>query len=373
MGGMDGMNMDGNGMDMDDNGMDNGMSDMEGMGDVTGGMTDGMEGMTDGMDGTGTKRRKKRHGGFMHDIPGLDMGMMMGSDMNMTSMMHNHVFENGWAILSYTTNSSDDAQSSSDYPQSSATNCTQSEPCRVFSCPSKMNLEPGYECIGIGESEAHEDIKDSQEAEFGVVEDEPVHEYFLNFGFAVSRYKGSSISSRKFVHPTAPMYQTNINYSHIVPCDPDSCKYGCKCTHMLKVPTGVTVQLVITNIITMGSEITAHHPVHIHGHGFAVLKVQETTEDGMNSPDIKCYDGHCTDMGWKSKPDLNFDSPPIKDTLLVPVHGYAVVRFRTDNPGFWFLHCHQQQHMEDGMALIIMVSNLFIHSLCKKTHALSTR
>ena len=54
-------------------------------------------------------------------------------------------------------------------------------------------------------------------------------------------------------------------------------------------------------------------------------------------------------------PDLVQTAPAIKDTVMVPARGDVVVRLRTDNPGFWFLHCHQQQHLVDGMALLLQV------------------
>ncbi|CAH1277309.1 Hypp9558 [Branchiostoma lanceolatum] len=43
----------------------------------------------------------------------------------------------------------------------------------------------------------------------------------------------------------------------------------------------------------------------------------------------------------------------MKDTVLVPVNGYIVVRFRSDNPGYWLLHCQNDQHMNEGMALVL--------------------
>jgi hypothetical protein len=30
----------------------------------------------------------------------------------------------------------------------------------------------------------------------------------------------------------------------------------------------------------------------------------------------------------------------IKDTISLPSNGYAVIRFKASNPGFWLLHCH---------------------------------
>lgn len=32
--------------------------------------------------------------------------------------------------------------------------------------------------------------------------------------------------------------------------------------------------------------------------------------------------------------------PMRRDTVLVQPNGYAVLRFRSDNPGIWLFHCH---------------------------------
>nr|CAH7760855.1 unnamed protein product [Callosobruchus chinensis] len=54
----------------------------------------------------------------------------------------------------------------------------------------------------------------------------------------------------------------------------------------------------------------------------------------------------------------NFNDPPAKDSIVVPNHGYAVLRFRADNPGPWFFHCHFDVHMIVGMAFIFQVGEL---------------
>jgi hypothetical protein len=46
-------------------------------------------------------------------------------------------------------------------------------------------------------------------------------------------------------------------------------------------------------------------------------------------------------------------NPTIKNTVGVPSNGYAVVRFRSTNPGFWFFRCHIEQHFLDGMYMVL--------------------
>lgn len=51
----------------------------------------------------------------------------------------------------------------------------------------------------------------------------------------------------------------------------------------------------------------------------------------------------------------NYDNPPLKDTVTVPVGGYTVLRFIADNPGTWLFHCHLEFHSEVGMTLMFKV------------------
>ena len=59
-------------------------------------------------------------------------------------------------------------------------------------------------------------------------------------------------------------------------------------------------------------------------------------------------------VGKKSPPPLSIDSHTIrKDTLIIPAGGYAVINFISDNPGYWYLHCHIEMHTLEGMSIII--------------------
>ena len=44
---------------------------------------------------------------------------------------------------------------------------------------------------------------------------------------------------------------------------------------------------------------------------------------------------------------------PRKDTVLVPEGGYAIIDVVADNPGIWFMHCHIENHLAEGMAVIL--------------------
>ncbi|KAK0207895.1 laccase 1 AVT [Desarmillaria ectypa] len=76
-----------------------------------------------------------------------------------------------------------------------------------------------------------------------------------------------------------------------------------------------------------GQAIDGPHPFHLHGHSFDVVK----------SADSDTY---------------NFKDPARRDTTPVAAGNLTTIRFRTDNPGPWFLHCHIEFHLNGGMAIV---------------------
>ncbi|KAK1231182.1 laccase, multicopper oxidase, benzenediol:oxygen oxidorectuctase [Marasmius sp. AFHP31] len=70
---------------------------------------------------------------------------------------------------------------------------------------------------------------------------------------------------------------------------------------------------------------TGAHPFHLHGHNFDVVRVSNSTV-------------------------VNYVNPPRRDVM--PVNGGNMTfRFKSDNPGAWFLHCHIDWHLEAGLAI----------------------
>jgi FtsP/CotA-like multicopper oxidase with cupredoxin domain len=102
-------------------------------------------------------------------------------------------------------------------------------------------------------------------------------------------------------------------------------------TTQLKVAKDDCVRFILNN------ETMMNHPFHLHGHSFYVLGVSKPKEAG-------CY---------HSGQPLNETDPILKDTLDIPMNGWAVIQWVADNPGWWFFHCHIEWHMATGMALVI--------------------
>ncbi|KAF5391088.1 hypothetical protein D9757_003138 [Collybiopsis confluens] len=90
--------------------------------------------------------------------------------------------------------------------------------------------------------------------------------------------------------------------------------------------------LLITPNATIEVSIpgTGAHPFHLHGHNFDVIRQPNSNV-------------------------TNFVNPPRRD--VTPINGgNTTFRFKADNPGAWFLHCHIDWHLEAGLAVVFAES-----------------
>jgi len=98
-----------------------------------------------------------------------------------------------------------------------------------------------------------------------------------------------------------------------------------------------TVQIILqgTNIFAGES-----HPIHLHGYDFYIVGA------GFGN--------------YNSQTDsqkFNLVDPPMRNTVNVPVNGWAAIRFVADNPGAWLMHCHLDVHITWGLATVFVVNN----------------
>jgi FtsP/CotA-like multicopper oxidase with cupredoxin domain len=62
-------------------------------------------------------------------------------------------------------------------------------------------------------------------------------------------------------------------------------------------------------------------------------------------------------FNWNSYPTLNMTNLMKRDTITVDAFGWALIRFKADNPGLWALHCHISWHMEAGLLMQFQTRN----------------
>eukprot|EP00253_Pinus_taeda_P019160 PITA_19160 len=98
-----------------------------------------------------------------------------------------------------------------------------------------------------------------------------------------------------------------------------------------------TVQLVFqaTNIF-----VAENHPMHLHGYNFYVVGQGSGNYDPV-----------------KDQLKFNLVDPPQRNTVIAPVSGWVAIRFKPDNPGMWFLHCHLDDHFTWGLNMVFLVRN----------------
>lgn len=89
----------------------------------------------------------------------------------------------------------------------------------------------------------------------------------------------------------------------------------------LNVKEGDRVEMLIKNMSMMA------HPMHLHGHHFQVIGVNEKPFAGA-----------------------------VRDTVLLPPMASVTIAFDAKNPGRWPLHCHHLYHMAAGMMSFVNYS-----------------
>nr|TKW02785.1 hypothetical protein SEVIR_8G262800v2 [Setaria viridis] len=110
-----------------------------------------------------------------------------------------------------------------------------------------------------------------------------------------------------------------------------------KGTRVYRLPYNASVQVVLqdTGIISPES-----HPIHLHGFNFFVVGNGVGNYNPKTSPST-----------------FNLIDPIERNTIGVPTGGWAAIRFRADNPGVWFMHCHFEVHTSWGLKMVFVVDN----------------
>lgn len=108
-------------------------------------------------------------------------------------------------------------------------------------------------------------------------------------------------------------------------------------TKVYRLAYNETVQVVLQDTGIIAPE---NHPVHLHGFNFfAVGK-------GIGN------------FNPKTDPQsFNLVDPVERNTIGVPSGGWVAIRFRADNPGVWFMHCHLEVHTTWGLKMAFLVDN----------------
>ncbi|XP_057852963.2 laccase-12 [Cryptomeria japonica] len=102
---------------------------------------------------------------------------------------------------------------------------------------------------------------------------------------------------------------------------------------VLKYNTAVQVIIQGTGILVAES-----HPIHLHGYDFYIVG------SGFGNYNEE-----------KDSKKFNLVDPLKRNTVNIPVNGWAAIRFVADNPGTWLFHCHLDLHIGWGLAMVFVV------------------
>ncbi|CAI4695601.1 AVN_HP_G0082750.mRNA.1.CDS.1 [Saccharomyces cerevisiae] len=110
-------------------------------------------------------------------------------------------------------------------------------------------------------------------------------------------------------------------------------------THTFILEKDEIVEIVLNN------QDTGTHPFHLHGHAFQTIQRDRTYDDALGEvPHSFDPDNH------PAFPEY----PMRRDTLYVRPQSNFVIRFKADNPGVWFFHCHIEWHLLQGLGLVLV-------------------
>ncbi|KAI5584502.1 hypothetical protein BDE02_06G086000 [Populus trichocarpa] len=108
-------------------------------------------------------------------------------------------------------------------------------------------------------------------------------------------------------------------------------------TKVYRLSYNSTVQLVMQDTGIISPE---NHPIHLHGFNF--FAVGRGVGNYNPKTDTKKF---------------NLVDPVERNTIGVPSGGWVAIRFRADNPGVWFMHCHLEVHTTWGLKMAFLVDN----------------
>lgn len=148
---------------------------------------------------------------------------------------------------------------------------------------------------------------------------------FVRFDIAMTMPTVWQVANTTFVEPVVPVLYGNSSS-------------GFNANYTVHVPANTTVDVLMQ--VSPESMDLMGHPMHLHGHKFWVL--------GSGT-------GQFNDSAYSSlsSSELNLINPPVRDTVHLPQSGWTLIRYVSDNPGCWIIHCHIDWHLLSGMAALI--------------------
>ncbi|XP_014613124.1 PREDICTED: laccase-1-like [Polistes canadensis] len=159
----------------------------------------------------------------------------------------------------------------------------------------------------------------------------------------------SLVSNISYTEAESPPISQYSAYQQLCGVDQIStCTRPCFCTHVVNIPYKSLIEILLCD---ENASVDLHHPFHLHGYSYQVMAIKGFN-DTKPTPQQRRQFLQEYDEGLRNG---RYNQQPRKDTIKVPVGGCAILRFYTDNPGWWLFHCHFLWHTISGMDVVIHV------------------
>lgn len=136
-----------------------------------------------------------------------------------------------------------------------------------------------------------------------------------------------------YTKPKVPTLHTVLSAGNL---SANAAVYGSN-THSIVLQADEVVDIVLNNLDT------GTHPFHLHGHIFQVIARGPAVDDSL-PPVAFNYSDHTPFPEYPMERDVVYARP----------QSNFVIRFKADNPGVWFFHCHIEWHLDQGLALTLI-------------------
>ncbi|XP_076232888.1 uncharacterized protein LOC143178243 isoform X2 [Calliopsis andreniformis] len=235
---------------------------------------------------------------------------------------------------------------------------------------SNCNTQPKGEALCVNQLESLEDENE-------LLKVEPDERHILNFWFYNYTLSNSRLLFKSETYPEffsvndgSQLLSMFNNIAYETPASPlisqrssrrticrsnelDTCTQPCSCTQVINTNLNSVVELIIYDQLPLTD---LHHPFHLHGYSFRVFamgvfpNVNNVTNEDVDR--VLLEHRQRLEQG-------EYTNPPGKDTVKIPMGGYAIIRFQANNPGWWLLHCHFSWHHITGMELVLRVGHQY--------------
>ncbi|KAI3806784.1 hypothetical protein L1987_22699 [Smallanthus sonchifolius] len=178
---------------------------------------------------------------------------------------------------------------------------------------------------------------------------------------AIIEYSGKYTPTPSLILPLLPAFNDRNASANFT----SSLRSLASADHPIDVPITITRKLLYTlsiNTLPCATNTTCEG---LRGNRFAA-SINNITFDAPRTSILDAYyrgvngvygDDFPDDPPFRDPLNYNLIDPPLQQTIAVPQNGWTAIRFRANNPGVWFMHCHFERHVSWGMEMIFIVRN----------------